>query len=205
MIQDDTQKELKRVQSERPEYEIPSSIQAQLNLLRQRAGQGLPGQDLIGSQIQQGTAQGVAASREASTSAADLLGATTSLYGQQTQNMTDLQIAGARARSQNELAYAQGLGQFGEYQDKAWNWNQALPWQTDVNRIQGISQSAYDLMLGGLGGVSTAGSDIFGGMTIGGDTGGATDFSGYSSNAGYVDPNTAPPIDTSQYQTWGSF
>lgn len=191
IIQDNTQAELKKLLEERPTYEIPTSIQEQLNLLRARAQTGLPGESIISGQIQQGTAQGVAASREAATSAADLLGATTNLYGQQTSALTNLSIESARQKAQNELAYAQGLGTMGEYQDKAWNWNKATDWQVEMNRLMGISQSAYDLMMGGLGGVSTAGQSMFGGQTIGGGSSN-NNYSGYSSMQGYgvkgIDP-----------------
>jgi len=206
IIQDETQAELKKLQEQRPEYYIPSSIKEQLRLLRTRSQQGLPGEELIAGQIQQGTAQGLSASREAATSAADLLGATTNLYSNQTQALTSLQIQSAQQRAQNELAYAQGLGTMAEYQDKAWNWNQALDWQTNMNRLQGISQSAYDLMMGGLGGVSSLGSTIQGAVNSGNNSGVNNNYSGYGmSNYGYINPNTAPQIDTSQYQQWGTF
>ena len=194
MLQDDVQAEIKKAQAERPEYEIPASIQEQLNLLRARSGRGLPGEELMAGQIQGQTAQGISASREAATSAADLMGATTSLYGSQTKAMTDLQIASARQKAQNELAYAQGLGTMGEYQDKAWNWNEALDWQTTMNRLMGISQSAYDLQMGGLGGVSTAGSEVFGGTTI--DLGGnKNDYSSYNNPQGYGVKGIDPAMD----------
>lgn len=177
-IQNQTQAEIKALLADRPDYEIPTSIQEQVELLRRRAQRGLPGQDLIAGQIQQGTAQGIAASREAATSAADLLGATTQLYGQQTMNMTDLGIANARARSQNELALVQGLGTLGEFQDKAWNWNEGTRWQTEMNRLQGISQSAYDLTTGGIGAATGGASDFLSSIdTGGGNT--TTDYSGF--------------------------
>ena len=117
LAQSETQDKINAHRDTRVDYTIPGSIEEQLALLRQRSQQGLPGEDLIAGQIQQGTAQGISASREAATSAADLLGATTNLYSTQTQNLTDLQIASARQKSANELAYAQGLGTHAEYQD----------------------------------------------------------------------------------------
>ena len=203
IIQDETQAQLKKLQEERPEYDIPGSIQAQLELLRRKSQQGLPGEDLIAGQIQQGTAQGITASREAATSAADLLGATTKLYSNQTQSMTNLGIESARARSQNEFAYAQGLGTMGQYEDKAWNWNKAVDWQTEMNRVMGISQSAYDLMMGGLGGVSSG----LQGVTVGGDSEKTTDndYSNYDTlqyNAQGINwqDNTPQPVQGTEIQ-----
>ena len=143
----------------RVDYTIPGSIEEQLALLRQRSQQGLPGEDLIAGQIQQGTVQGVSAAREASTSAADLLGATTNLYGQQTQNLTDLQIASARARSANQLDLAQGLGTHAQYQDKAFTYNEAIPWQTRMNELMGIQQGNWDMITGGIATIAGSGAN----------------------------------------------
>jgi hypothetical protein len=162
LIQDKTSDKLKSNWEDRPVYEIPTSIQQQVELLRQRAQQGLPGEDLISSQIQQETAQGVSASREAATSAADLLGATTNLYGQQTQALTDLQIQSATQRAANELQYAQGLGTMAQYEDKAWNWNESLEWQTRRNELMGIQQSAYDMLVGGVNTLAQSGANMSG-------------------------------------------
>ena len=147
----------------RPTYEIPQSMQEQLNLLRERSGQGLPGEELIAGQIQGQTAQGVATSREAATSAADLMGATTSLYGNQTKAMTDLQIASARQQAANELQYAQGLGNMAQFEDKRWTWNESLKWQTRRNELQGIQQSNYDMFIGGINTLSSSGANFAGG------------------------------------------
>jgi len=58
----------------------------------------------------------------------------------------------------------------------------------------GISQSAYDLQMGGLGGVSTAGSEVFGGTTI--DLGGnKNDYSSYNNPQGYGVKGIDPAMD----------
>jgi hypothetical protein len=145
-----------------PTYTIPASIEEQTQILRQRAQQGLPGEDLISSQIQQQTAQGVAGAREASTSAADLLGATTQLYGAQSQNLTNLQIESARQRAQNEMALAQGLGQRAGYEEQAFIFNEAIPWQTRMNELMNIQQSAADLVTQGFA-TQTASYETFAG------------------------------------------
>ena len=162
LITQETQEKLKQQWEDRPIYEVPASIQEQVALLRARSQQGLPGEELISGQIQQGTAQGISASREAATSAADLLGATTNLYGAQTRSLTDLAIQSAQQRSANELAYAQGLGTMAQYQDKAWTWNESLAWQTRRNELMGIQQSAYDMLVGGINTMAQSGANFSG-------------------------------------------
>lgn len=160
IIADETQGKIKEHRKTRPVYEVPGSIQEQVDILRQRAAQGLPGEELIAGQIQQGTAQGVAASRQASTSAADLLGATTQLYGSQTQALTDLGIASARQQSSNQLDLTQGLGNLGEFEDKAFTYNEAIPFDIRMNELMGISQSAYDLALTGMNTLAGSGEQL---------------------------------------------
>jgi|GEM_PF-3593832 len=134
-----------------PEMSIPEAIIQATDLARQDAQRTrLPGQDLYEQQIQQGTAQGIGAAREASTSAADLLGATTSLYGQQSQAMTNLQIEAARQQSQNRQRYGQQLNTLGQWQQQEYYMNDYYPWMAEMNQMQGNLQSSYDMLTGGV-------------------------------------------------------
>jgi hypothetical protein len=144
----------------RPVYEVPIAINEQIEILRQRAGTGLPGEELIASQIQEGTAQGVSQAREAATSAADLLGATTQLVGQQTSALTNLQIESARQRAANELNLAQGLGNLAQYQEQEFIYNEAIPYDVRLNELMGIQQSAIDMTMAGIGNLSGSGTSF---------------------------------------------
>jgi len=142
---------IKELRKEYPEMSIPDAIVQATDLYRQGAQQTrLPGQDLYEQQIQQGTAQGISASREAATSAADLLGATTSLYGQQSQSMTNLQIAAARQQAQNKQLYGQQLNTLGQWQQQEYYMNEYYPWVSEMNQMQGNLQSSYDMLTGGV-------------------------------------------------------
>ena len=169
LAQGETQDKINAHRKTRKDYTVPGSIEEQLALLRQRSQQGLPGEDVMAGQIRQGTAQGVAASREASTSAADLLGATTNLYGQQTQALSDLQIQSARQQASNQLDYAQGLGTHAQYQDKAFTYNEAIPYQTRLNELMGIQQGNWDMITGGIATIADSGANY---GSSGGDSGG---------------------------------
>lgn len=163
LVESKTRDALEEHRKTRPIYEIPSSIQEQIEILRQRAEVGLPGADLIGQQIQQGTGRSVGAAREAATSAADLLGATTQAYGQETQALTQLEIENARARSSNQLALAQGLGNRAAYEEQAFIYNEAIPYDVRMNELMGIQQSAYDLITGGISTIAQSGANFSGG------------------------------------------
>lgn len=156
------QKEINKLWKQYPTYEIPTSIVAATDLARQYSQQGLPGEDLMAAKIQQQTAQGVSASREAATSAADLLGATTSLYGSQTQAMTDLQIQSARQKALNQQAYMQALQNKAQYEEQAFKYNEYIPWGIKMNEAQAMKQSGMDLVTEGWG-TQTASYETFAG------------------------------------------
>jgi hypothetical protein len=167
LISDETKDVIADWRKEYPEYQIPGSIEEQSELLRRRSLQTqLPGQSIMEQQIQGGTAQGIAASREAATSASDLLGATTQLYGQQTQAMTDLQLQAARQQAANELNYAQSLGQRAQYEEQQYMINELIPWQSRMNELMNIQQSAMDLTTSGISTLAGSGSQLSSGSTI---------------------------------------
>jgi hypothetical protein len=209
-----TAKEIKAWREKYPTYEVPQSIVSATDLYRQESQRStLAGQNLYEQQIGAGTAQGIGQAREVATSASDLLGATTSLYGQQNQAMTNLQIEAARQQAMNKQAYGSMLGMQAQYEDKAFTWNKAIPWQTRMLELQGQMQGYMDLVTQGQS-TLTASFETFGGGSSGGSyapqsTTSSYDPSKYSSSSysdmGYVNPNTAPQIDNSQYNSWGSY
>lgn len=160
------QKEINKQWDLYPTYEIPTSIVTATDLMRQRAQQGLPGEELIAANLQAQTAQGVSASREAATSAADLLGATTNLYGTQTQAMRDLQIASARQKSLNQQQYAQALNTMAQYEEQAFKYNEYIPWGIRMNELQANKQAGMDLVTEGWG-TQTASYETFAGSSQG--------------------------------------
>ena len=163
LIQDETQDKIKDWKKKYPEMEIPEAIVQSTDLYRQASQQNMPGYELYQQQLQQSTAQGVSASREAATSAADLLGATTSLYGQQSRAMTNLEIENARQRAQNKQLYAQSLQNLGSWQQQQYLMNEYYPWVSHLNELQGIQQSAYDMLVGGINTLAASGANMSGG------------------------------------------
>jgi hypothetical protein len=164
LIQDETSEKIKEWRKEYPEMDIPQSIIAATDLYAREAQRSqVPGYDLYAQQIGQSTARGVGAAREASTSAADLLGATTSLYGQQSQSLTQLEIEGARQQAQNRQLYGQQLNRQGMWEQQQYLTNELIPWNVRMNELQGIQQSAYDMIVGGINTLSASGANFGGG------------------------------------------
>ena len=221
IIQDETQEKIKELRKKYPEMDIPTAITMATELARQDAmSSRMPGQDLYEQQIQQGTAQGISASREAATSAADLLGATTSLYGQQSQAMTNLQIEAARQQAMNRQRYGQQLNTLGQWQQQQYLMNEYYPWVSDMNRLEGIQQSSYDMIVGGINTLAQSGANMSGsGQSFNTDSSAMTNTQGsYPTSQGsydmyansmYGDPNSADwgnnmSLGTYQYNPQGN-
>ena len=132
--------------SESPKMNIPQSIVEATDLYKQMAEQKtMPGYDLYRQQIEQNTAQGLSASRQAATSAADVLGATTSLYGQQSQALTNLNIENARQQAMRQQAYGQQLNTMGQLEQQQYYMNEYYPYAQQQNMLQNQLQNAYNM------------------------------------------------------------
>ncbi|MCK5019141.1 MAG: hypothetical protein KAS32_18920 [Candidatus Peribacteraceae bacterium] len=166
LIQSETQEKIKKWREQYPKMDIPEAIVSATDLYAREAQRTqVAGYDLYQQQIGQKTAQGVTASREAATSAADLLGATTSLYGQQSQALTQLEIEGARQQAQSKQQYGQQLNVMGQWQQQQYYMNQYTPWVSRMNELQGIQQSAYDMLVGGINTLASSGASMGGGTS----------------------------------------
>jgi len=163
--------------------DIPEAMVSATDLYRQESQRSqLAGYDLYKQQLEGSTAQGISASREAATSAADLLGATTSLYGQQSQALTQLEIEGARQQAQNKQLYGQQLNTLGSWQQQQYIMNEYTPWVSRMNELQGIQQSAYDMLVGGINTLAQSGANMSGsGQSFNTES---SNFGGTSSAAG---------------------
>lgn len=159
MATEEASKKLKEHDKKYPKMDIPQAIVSATDLYRQESQRStLAGQSLYEQQIGAGTAQGIAQSREVATSAADLLGATTSLYGQQNQAMTQLQIEAARNQAQAKQMYGQQLNTLGSWQQQQYYMNEYYPWASRKNELQGIQQSGYDMLVGGINTLASSGA-----------------------------------------------
>jgi hypothetical protein len=182
----ETREKIDELRKKYPKMSIPEAITQATELYKQGAQSSrLPGHDLYEQQIGASTAQGIARSREVATSAADLLGATTSLYGQQSQALTNLEIEGARQQAQNRQLYGQQLNTLGQWQHQQYITNELIPWQTRMNELQGTSQGFYDMLTGGINTLAASGANMSGGgsapQTASTDISGQ-DVSGYGMN-----------------------
>lgn len=193
--------DIKKMKAKYPDMDIPQSIVSATDLAEKESQRSqVAGYDQYRQQIEGSTAQGISAAKEAATSAADLQGAITSLYGQQSQSLAQLEIEGARQQQQSKQRYGQQLNTLGSWQQQQYLTNEYQPWVANMNSLQSEQQQSYDQMMSG---ISMAASGLM--TASSGMNGGNQTVTQQASNTGYVNPGTSLSMDTSQYQQWGSF
>lgn len=165
------QREAEAMWQHRPQMEVPESVNEMVRLFRQQAGmQRLPGQDIIEGNIRGSTATGIEAAKDLSGGAGGL-GAVTQMIAGEQDRFSDLGINLAEMVERGKGRLAGALGQKGGWEQRAWEWNKAMPWQRRYGEAYGEGQAregaGIQNIWSGITGAGTAASD----MLIGGATG----------------------------------
>jgi len=165
------QREAEAMWSTRPQMEVPESVNEMVRLYREQAGmQRLPGQDIIEGNIRGATATGIEAAKDLSGGAGGL-GAVTQMIAGQQDRFSDLGINLAEMVERNKGRLAGALGQKGEFEQRAWDWNKAMPWQRRYGEAYGEGQAREGAGVQNIwSGITRAGSSVSD-MLIGGATG----------------------------------
>jgi len=152
-------------EKKRPTMEIPESINRMVEVLGGMSQiDRLPGQDIMTGNIKSGTASGIEAIKDMSRGG-EGLGAITKLISGEQNQFGDMQNMLANMVFQNKGRYAQGLGEQGQWEQQAWDWNKKQKWgekMAEANARMGAGQQNF---LGGMGGLGKGGGDIFAGLS----------------------------------------
>jgi hypothetical protein len=185
LMYQDAMKNLDELRGNRPTYQTPAEVQQMVNLYAkefQGAYKPLAWEDAAFGRQREATAAGVSASREVAGSGTDLQANVASLYGSERRALADIEIEAARQKEQRRQMYSQlygqALGTQAQYKDKAWNWNEALKYQEDYNRLMGLAETGYETWQMGAETISAsfdaAGQMDWESMASGGGSGGST-------------------------------
>ena len=124
------QKEAQAMWANRPQMEVPESVNEMVNMFRQQAGRDrLAGQDVTEGNIQSQTVTGIDAIKEMAGGAGGL-GAVTQMIAGQQDKFSDLGVSVQEMVERNQGKLAGALGAKGQFEQRAWEWNKAQPWQT---------------------------------------------------------------------------
>ena len=176
------QREAEGMWANRPDMEVPESVNEMIEKYREMAGMDrLPGQDIMEGNIQSQTATGIDAIKSMQSGAGGL-GAVTQMVAGQQDKFSDMGMNLAKMVNENKGRLAGALGQKGEYEQKAWEWNKAQPWQTRYDQAYGEGQAkegaGVQNIWSGISGMGNAVSDSLIGSAAGKGGSGGGDIAG---------------------------
>lgn len=150
-------KDIKALRANRPIYTTPASATKATQMAGQMARSDMPGMDALRERLGRTSSAGARQVRQAAPSSSAALGAMTDIYGRQMDAERDLQYQNAVFRQQMQQQYMGQLGRQAQYEDQAFNLNQWIPYQTQMNELMSKKQAGMDNVWGALqGGASTA-------------------------------------------------
>ena len=128
---------------ERPTREMPTGIEEMLANARMMAGlTELPGQDRMEQKIASSTAGGLSAAKQVSGSSASTLGALSDIYGKEMGSLADLEGMAANFWAGNQGQLQGALGEYGQWQDKMWQWNKGQPYLQAMDAAKQLNMAS---------------------------------------------------------------
>ena len=189
-------RQLKELRRNRPTYEIPEAAQQALGLSQQMAYSDLPGRSYLEDRLGRTTAAGVRSVGRMAGSTAQALGAVTDIYGRQQEAERDIGYQAALWKQQAMQNYQAQLGQMAGYQEQAFNINQWIPYQTEMNRLYEQRMTGQQNLWGGLTGVANTAMGYMGAKAQQGA------MEGMGGNVG-IQPMVSQPTQPMNY--WGQY
>lgn len=181
-------KELSKLQ--RPEYSIPNEVLQNQKMAQQAANEGLPSQQynqaMQNIQKQQSRALSAASSRRGA------LMALPGLQQQANDQLLNLDIKDAQARTANQQQLYGVNSQVAGYRDKAFNINQMQPYQENKNYYNSLLGAGNQNLMSGIDKAASGVGLLVGGGGFGGskkksasNTGAPAYYNGYSAGSDY--------------------
>jgi hypothetical protein len=139
-LADDMSKDLKRPDFEIPQSEIESlqSAQAQAGMTR------LPGQSAMEGRLDQNTANQINTIQRMGTGGANDINAASRAYGMQQEGENTLGLNAANMFLGNQQILRNELNQNAEWQNKQWQWDKQMPYETSARAIAALRQSSAE-------------------------------------------------------------
>ena len=173
-------KMLRNWEKVRPQMGTPESVNEMVKIFRDLAGANrLPGQDIYEGNIRSSTATGIEAIKDIQSGAGGL-GAITQMVAGEQDKFTDLQARLEQMIYQNQGRLGSALGQKGQYEQMAWDWNKKQKWQEKMAEANAMLGAGTQNIMGGASGMFKDAGDAVGlagilNMDKGGGGGGEED------------------------------
>ena len=161
------QRQVDDLMASQPQFDTPESTQQMVDLYGQylsevQRREGMPGQERMEANIKESAQSGISNIRETARSSTQALGATTDILSKQMDSIEELEIEGARRQARQELQatqmYGNALGNQAQYEQQAFQYNEFMPWQTELAQANALRQGGQSNLTSGL-------SDMLSGAT----------------------------------------
>jgi hypothetical protein len=134
----------------KPEYTIPKEVFEAERIMAERSRQGLPGKDMMRDNMESAFASNMGAVKEVSSGGA-LIGATADMYSELLKGVRDIDIMDAQFRDTAKVDYAGAKMTTAQYQDRAWDENERIPYERDYNEYINQRNAGAQNFFGGMG------------------------------------------------------
>jgi hypothetical protein len=180
------------VKPKNPTYDIPTAANDALANAQTAAGQTeMPGQRLMEQKLGAQTASGMRAMTEGAGSSAGLMAGIGAIRGNQMAGQADINQSAMSYQDLNKQRLQSALSEYGNYQDKAFQYNKIAPFQTaqnqynlEYNSAEAEGGAAAQNIWGGANSAANAYNISQGGKRDAGGVGGGQ----------VIDPKTGRPI-----------
>lgn len=144
---------LKKWEGKRPTMEVPGSVNEMVELFRNLAGADrLPGQDIYEGNIRSSTATGIEAIKDVQSGAGGL-GAITQMVAGEQDKFSNMQARLEEMIYQNQGRLGSALGQKGQYEQMAWDWNKKGLYQEKMAEANARMGAGMQNLVGGASGM----------------------------------------------------
>ncbi len=138
-------------QAVRPTYEIPSAVNDQLKIAKAQAlNARLPGQSQAEENIQGGVQTGIRAAQESGNNPAAIMATISALNANQNEANQGLAVKGAEFQQQNISNLQNTLGNYAQYQDKAFGYNQDEPYKNKAAAAEALKGAGIQNIQSGI-------------------------------------------------------
>lgn len=145
------QQSKKYADEQRPAYEIPEELKQMLASARDQAAMTkLPGQSLAEENIRAATSKALTASKEATDSPVNILGAASQLAKQEQESMRGLAGLQAENWAANQANLREQLGLMGAEKQKQWMWEKQLPYEESMATAAALQEAGGENLMSGL-------------------------------------------------------
>lgn len=152
-------KKLEKEAGDRPEYEIPESIQQMLdksNALAQM--RELPGANIMEERIRGTTSEMASRMQEATAGTGAMLGGLAQLGRQEAAGLQDIGVRGAEFWSQNQQQLMSNLARMGQYEQEQWKQNMLEPYMESKYAEAALRGAGMQNIFGAATDIAGAGS-----------------------------------------------